>query len=259
MQSRQRKTTNKERMKKVLLTIALASFAFAANAQWVVGGNVNFSTNGGNVEIVNGSNTNEGRYDRHTTLSIMPKVGYQLNEKMQVGAQFGFTMNRNKNYSGQWYNSKNYYNATTNTSIDIAPYFRYNVMQWEKLSLFCEAQMTFSFGLKTGHHDFYPTLTRDIDTTYRNDSDMSSFNFTLSVVPGLNYKINEHCSMDLYVDLLGLQYTLNRQATGTYTDALNVEHETTQVRHSFNLVANANPQTLNNHLSAFRVGFNYTF
>ena len=48
-------------MKKVLLTIAAVAFAFAANAQFVVGGQLGFTSNGGqrNYTGINGGNTVE--------------------------------------------------------------------------------------------------------------------------------------------------------------------------------------------------------
>ena len=80
-------------MKKVLLTLALAAFAFTANAQWVIGGTVsanhdNFHTD----KYVRGATT--------TNITLLPKVGYQLNDNMQVGLLFGWTFNYERNYNG---------------------------------------------------------------------------------------------------------------------------------------------------------------
>ena len=78
-------------MKKILLTLALAAFAFTANAQFVVGGNVG-------IDHSSRANDDYSRGTTNTNISILPKVGYQLNDQMQVGIQLGWDYNYNRWY-----------------------------------------------------------------------------------------------------------------------------------------------------------------
>ena len=73
-------------MKRVILTIALAAFTFAANAQFIIGGNVGFNTTGGTDNFE--ANT-VAAYDVPLTqtnrLTIAPTISYVINDNMQAG------------------------------------------------------------------------------------------------------------------------------------------------------------------------------
>lgn len=260
-------------MKKALLTIALAAFAFAANAQFVVGGQIGYNTNGGNTanENVTGATTTawDVPTDIYSNLTIMPKLGYNLNDKMQVGIAFGLDYNYAKRYNtvyGGAYtaliNDAEDWTTTGNTSIVLAPYFRYNLFTiGEKVTFFCEAQLGLTFGGKdkyTAHATAYAGMPA-IDTSFSGNTKSTVIDFT--VTPGLNYKINDKFSADLYIDLLGLGYTY--RSTNTFNDAsvagTTITNETTRTASYFYLTANANAQTIAGHLNLFRLGFNYHF
>lgn len=261
-------------MKKVLFMLAFAGLAIAANAQskFVLGGQLDFSTNNQYTNhFINGPIDVTEKGDTYNQLRIAPKFGYNLNDKMQVGVALGVMLSNSTDYDySTWsgiaaVSGKDYYNATRDLEFFFAPYFRYNVAQLGKFTLFCEAQLTFAFGAKTKYHDFEPEFDiawnylRDIDTTYTTDWGYKSMSIDLTVVPGLNYKFNEKCSMDLYIDLVSLGVSYNKLTTGEYTDAANVKHLDENSYVDFHIGANANAQTINNHLGNFRIGFNYHF
>ena len=265
-------------MKKALLTLALAAFAFAANAQFVVSGQLGFSTNNGNENDVTviGTTTTEWNVPANvnTDIVFLPKIGYQLNDKMQVGIGFGVRYNSFKNYSNFYATYTNPtidnfegWNKTTTTTIEIAPYFRYNLVELtDNLTLFCEAQLAFGFSGKAKYHDYNTevvvggvTALAALDTTYTGNTKYSSIDLT--VVPGLNYKIGDNISLDLYVDLLGLGFT--HTSMNTFTDAstpsTTMTNDNTITRNFFYLTADASAQSLANHFNLFRLGFNYHF
>ena len=176
-------------MKKLLLTVALAAFAFTANAQWVIGGNI--AADHSNVhanDYVGGATTNH--------FEIAPKVGYQLNDNMQIGIQVGWAYDYTRTYAGNsdTYNSTSMTGASGQPTIDITPYFRYNVANWKNFTVFCEAQLNVGLHLESSN---YVAAT---DVTTDNGDNFTSFG--LAVIPGLNYAFNEHISMDLYVNLV---------------------------------------------------------
>lgn len=230
-------------MKKVLLTLALAAFAFAANAQYVIGGQIGVNHDGNaNGDYSNNSNT---------TLTIMPKVGYWLNDNMQVGLNFGVDYNYNRNYAGD--NNNDHYFSNTQLQYQIAPYFRYNFAQWNNFKVFCEAQLAFGITPKGSWKNTVANTSGNGNT--------KATAIDLTVVPGLNYALTENISLDLYVNLLGLYYNY----TTTTTTVAGVDNVVKD--HSMGLLADMTAQPflgigvagLAGHLTNFAVGFNYSF
>lgn len=217
-------------MKKVFLTIALAAFAFAANAQLVIGGSLGFNTYSNNASrtTVLGNTTTEISVpgynfdDWYTNLTIMPKIGYQLNDKMQAGLAFGLTWRSNKDFStyyGQYATIDNFegWEKTTGMNVELTPYFRYNLAEVGNLTFFCEAQLGFTFGLNPTIHYYHCAYTdpilgniTELDED-RKGFEQTSTNIALSVVPGLNYKVGEHLSIDVYANLLRLGFEYNTE------------------------------------------------
>ena len=134
-------------MKRIVLTIMFAAFAFAANAQFVIGGQIGFNTNGGNDWYSNTAGNTTTDYQLpinvHTNFTIAPKFGYNLNEQMHVGVVLGFTTRVTKDYEDflTFYRTnkdfQGWYKYTTN-SFFFAPYFRYTFLTFNRLSCFAE-------------------------------------------------------------------------------------------------------------------------
>lgn len=231
-------------MKKVLLTLALAAFAFTANAQFVIGGNLGVNHNGRHDKDFTSGNA-------YTGISIEPKVGYQLNDQMQFGAQISWNYTYNR-----WYGmsatpgaipvasyGKDSYESNPVNVITIAPYFRYNFATWKSFTVFCEAQVGIGFGLESKGHLFIEGKEATGSPVKMGDN---FTRFSASITPGLNYSINDMFSMDLYIDLLGFQWATQTDANDNNT-------------HNWGLNADMSAQTLMAHLGNFRIGFNYHF
>ena len=257
-------------MKKVLLTLALAAFAFVANAQFVIGGYVSYSNNGGNIKYtgVNDSPKDfqtpfNGTAMASSSYSIMPKIGYQLNDNMQVGLSFGISGSTTTDYS-YWttmyraYPDFEGWEKTSHSSFSVAPYLRYNLGTIKGVTLFCEAQLSFTFDGEYKTHEFN-TEIKDIllnahDTTYTGNNKVNSISF--SVVPGLNYKFNDRLSADLYIDLLSLSFV---HTTNIWDNAFVDGDKYVENTNNFYFGANLRAQTLSSQFSYFRLGFNYHF
>lgn len=221
-------------MKKILLTLALAAFAFTANAQFVIGGNIGFSHDADyddNYTALYGSQAN-------TDITILPKVGYQLNDDMQIGAQLGWNYNYTRNYMG----AKDSYTSTPRNSIMINPYFRYNLLKWKKFNVFCEAAISFELGLESKTHTFV-NGSEVAGSPAKNGDNYTSFG--IGVVPGLNYAFSNSFSMDIYVNLASIYW--NATSYDGHAD------------HEWGFGADMSEQTLNAHLNNFAIGFNYHF
>lgn len=221
-------------MKKILLTLALAAFAFTANAQFVIGGNIGFSHDADYDD----NYTAAYRSQANTDITILPKVGYQLNDDMQIGAQLGWNYNYTRNYMG----AKDSYTSTPQSAIVIAPYFRYNLLKWKKFNVFCEAAINFELGLESKTHTFV-NGSEVTGSPVKNGDNYTSFG--IGVVPGLNYAFSNSFSMDIYVNLASIYW--NATSYDGHAD------------HVWGFGANMSEQTLNAHLNNFLIGFNYHF
>ena len=196
-------------MKKTLLTIALAAFAFAANAQWIVGGNLSIS--GSNEQTSN---------DKSFDLRIAPKVGYQINDKMSAGLILGFSSD-SYSYALSSYSSydismatvTNYEGTRKNTvnSLTIKPYFRYNVVEFNKLTLFCEAAIPVNLTLSnktTYHEEGDDVITGQHLTAENTITNNKSTIFGIDITPGFNYALSEHISVDAYINAFNLTFNM---------------------------------------------------
>ncbi|MBQ6955302.1 MAG: hypothetical protein IJP80_01635 [Bacteroidales bacterium] len=283
-------------MKKVFFILAFAGMTMAANAQLVIGGQLGFGiTNGNNhyshynslppvtnddVDISGVVDVYDYLYNNNlnlepntTTFRFLPKVGYQLN-KMQFGAQLGIVYSKTKSflnlnnyvtYANQDYE---HWYTVSQTTFMFVPYFRYNLTEFGKFTLFCEAQLAIAIAPNAKRHEYESAYKDVFDFEHKEvDEDDDSYSLKqtfidFSITPGLNYKFNDKFSADLYIDLLGLGF--NHTSTTEFVDnsvanVVNDTREVTATTNSFYLTANANAQTIADHFNLFRIGFNYHF
>ncbi len=273
-------------MKKVLLTLTLAAFAFAANAQFVLGGRIDYSTVGGteqNTAVVAGATPDvwtmpgeSGWNINSSDLAILPKFGYQLNDNMQVGLSLGVIWSKTVDYSmwtAEYAAIDNFegWQRITRMSVEVAPYFRYNLMEFGNFNLFCEASLGFTFGLNPTYHNYnvaYTTVTgAPVDAV---DKDVEGYentytNIRFRVVPGLNYKLNDNFSADLYLNVAALTFSHYTERTFRDNNLLwgapaGTPANTDEVIYNenrFDFEANMNHDYSLNTL--FSIGFNYHF
>jgi long-subunit fatty acid transport protein len=285
-------------MKKVLLTLALAAFAFAANAQFVVSGQLGFNTNGGSTYTKTEVGvTNETKIPNNilNTITFAPSFGYMLNDNMQVGLSFGLGYRYTKTFNtvppiGEAYTTPNL-NAENWTSVsqmnfNIAPYFRYYFAEAANFKFFCEASIFWTINGRPTTHLFATKIDADpasavvgrpaVDTTYRGTYVAPAANTTINkhtetdmalginIVPGVNYKFNDHFSADLYLNLVAINFTHSWQkeyletTTNTPAGTLNAKFNDRARSNSFNFGANFNNLSINDFLN-FRLGINYHF
>lgn len=121
-------------MKKIIMMAVMAVAAVSANAQVYVGGSFGFSQE---------HESNSGVSDNNFT--IVPEVGYNLNEKFAVGATLGYT------YTGIT-------NGTHKNKWEIAPYLRYTYVKAGNFSAFVDGGINYATthtkGLKKNTNDF---------------------------------------------------------------------------------------------------------
>ena len=217
-------------MKKVLLSLAVVFGMIAsANAQLVVGGGINF---GGGVKSDKTSTAGATSKTSNFNFGISPKVGYLINEKLEVGASLGLSYNENTNYAqicnmadpanpGKAKNVKESKNPYFSWAIK--PYARYRFFEVNGFGFWLEGVLSlgtstegltkyYAYGSAT---EYDPYSTYDV-TGWRdaagakaaNDLQKpaghkySKFNGYFKVQPVITYTINEHWVLDLQLELL---------------------------------------------------------
>lgn len=267
-------------MKKVLLTIALVAFAITANAQYVLGGSVGFNHTGGSITYHGdgpahpdwhypGPNNNV----KTSSFTFAPKLGYQLNDKMQIGLQIGFISYSETDYNPSGSNFDIYYatidgfegwEKNSYKEFYIAPYFRYNIAKFGKFTFFCEGEARLGFYPRAKSH-FYNTsvvdgLGNEVLAPVDNEViyDGKAKDLLISIVPGLNYSLTSNISFDLYIDLFGISYYRSKGISYNWY-AVDDQDYMEYIDSYFGLNATLSSQTIRDHLTNFRLSFNYHF
>ena len=252
---------NFKKMKKLFLTIAMVAFAMAANAQFVISGQLGFNTTGGNTHyeaVAPLTNAFDYPATKTTNFRFAPSIGYMLNDNMQVGLGLMYVTGSTVNYGAlaTYYAGQEDWMKGKGGAFGIAPYFRYYFAQAGNFNFFCEATLTFISSGRDHTHVYDNSVNPVIDNEFDGPTSYTILDF--SVVPGVNYKFNDNWSADCYIDLAGLAYT--RTATKNYGTITDPDVLTsTDVATNFGLIANASAQTLNAHFGNFRIGINYHF
>lgn len=220
-------------MKKVFLTFALVVFAFAVNAQIIVGGNLGIVThNSTSVETTiqpTGTTTEETFNPKTFNFYIMPKIGFQIDDRMSAGLIFGYEMSNRRTvltyptdadplmYNAAVSHTLTDYAGTNkwaSTQISICPYFRYNLIEFNDLTLFAEAEVpvTIHPAEKTDIYEegVYGGSRHTVETHILNNKRLT---LGVMLIPGLNYAFNDHLSMDIYFNAISLGYAMIKTTT----------------------------------------------
>ena len=250
-------------MKKVVFAIAAMCIGYVVNAQVFLGGNLSLgiSNSYNNSTNVVGSTTSESSWDGPKNLNFIftPNLGYKFNDKWAIGVIGGFDMGKHRvvvttpDEGTNWVDYRKE-TITTSTSWQVSPYFRYATAHYGKLSFFMEYSFPFVWNTPD---KIYTEIDYNIGEKHTHienniDSPIKSFSWGISIVPGFNYAINGHCSMDLYVDVLKLAYKHTR--TTNYMEGENWSKEVKTYGNDFYIGINSLANS-----SLFRLGFTYTF
>lgn len=160
-------------MKKIMMTLAAVAVAATMNAQVYVGGSFGLGFENKLVDQKDGSDATG------MTFQILPEIGYNLDEKSSVGIVLGFGITNNTN-------EMNRYAAELGAAVPgdiktdksaiqftIAPYYRYKFVQLDKVDIFVDAQVGF---------------------TYTKYDEWNNSTFGIGVRPGIAYNPNDKIS-----------------------------------------------------------------
>ena len=158
-------------MKKIMMTLAAVCVAATMNAQVYVGGEIGFET------------TSQDGVS-NSSLTLMPEIGYNLDENWAVGISFGFgQVSRDVTTT-----VTNGQNTTTVTATQkdkrfiINPYARYTFLKLDKVNVFIDG------GLSYAHYD---------------NAGSKNNQFGIGVRPGVAVNLNDKLSFVSHFGWLG--------------------------------------------------------
>ncbi|MCL2144273.1 MAG: porin family protein [Endomicrobia bacterium] len=172
-------------MKKLVLVLALmvafSMSAFAAGKFYV----------GGTLGFVSESDTYDGKdAGSSSVFSITPEVGYVINEKLDVGLDFGYLMRSKKDASGD---------TVDYSGFGIAPYVRYALAEAGDLRFLAK----FAIG--------YESVKADVDDAEAENT------ISFSLAPVVEYKLTESFALVATADFLSLSfYSCDKNKSTTF-------------------------------------------
>lgn len=219
-------------MKKLFVSMAvLAFFSMSANAQFLLGGRVGFSSDSKKQAFEDfGNNIETKSVERSFVLS--PVVGYELSEKLEVGGMI--SLGSEKTYYDKA-NDKDVWSKTF--SYAISPYAQYSFASFGKFNLKVEASASFGQDIpsqKNGKEKI--------------DGDKTTY-LSLAAYPLISYDLNEHIELEAQLNFFG--FVASSEIT---KDADNSDNKT--VENSFGFSGNAGNIATTGLIT---VGFMYKF
>lgn len=177
-------------MKKVFKTIALvavlATASTTANAQLYLSGDFSMDSQSGKQEHENMPTIED---EIKNTFTLGTEIGYYFADNMAFGADISFSHEKKKNP-----NDKKDWNATNMFYIN--PYFRFDFVTNDKISLGAKAEAILGFG---------KNKTKDIDL-----DKLSSLG--IKIIPVLNYKFTPNWSAGVEFGWLSYEHNVDKAA-----------------------------------------------
>ena len=186
------KTLKIKSMKKLILSLAaLASFTFASAQEQEV---ETYGFNEGDMFVSGSFGIGSTKFpddSKENTFNISPRFGYFLNDFIAVGAQAGYSKQKEENANGD--------DVVDNSTFTIGAFGRYYLMPAQKFSFFGE------LGLGYG-------TTEDI-----NDNKVNGVNIDVS--PGLSYFVSKHFALEATFGILGYNSVKKDESGAESTDS----------------------------------------
>lgn len=230
-------------MKKVFLTLALAAFAFAANAQFVISGNLGFS-HSGEKYTYDGKDEYFSNPVKSNDFNLTLKAGYQINDNLQAGLLLGYSTSSDVTEMANPTDFTSTDRNTTNkgNTINLGVYGRYNITSFGDLNLFAEGTVRIAMGSGKNETEF-PGGSTSVDAP-------KTFGLGIDIVPGVSYQLTDNLSAELYFDFVSLGFHSNKTTWDKNITTSGVEE--TYTRSNFGLGVNGLG-------SALSVGVTYKF
>jgi hypothetical protein len=176
-------------MKKIVNVALFLLFVVAsANAQLFVGGGFSISTEGGSIK----RNGNSEDKESSTSFFLEPKLGYFLSEKFAVGGKLIISASKGPDINND---------VKKTSAFGLAPFARYYMVNFNKFSLFGEAELSFVFG----------------NTKYENNNVTTdgpkTTSIGLNVTPGVAFALSDKIELEGKINLFSFGYNHHSEKT----------------------------------------------
>ncbi len=230
-------------MKKlVLILTAVLGISSLANAQgFFIGGSLGFgSENNEHQYYINGSYGDKDTDKDENSFSFAPTVGYTFNDNWEMALAFDFSVDKNKL-------DDNINTPEKDKTFEIALSGRRYFELSDRFNWYVDASLSFS---KETDENFKKNLGK-IDGYTEYDK-----NFGLYIVPGIDYEINDHWSVDMNFDFVSLSYNIRKYNTEDIDGNPLYSKGTDK---SFNFGGTTEPGSIHELTELISLGFYYTF
>ena len=182
-------------MKKLFSTLLLLTIALMANAQFHLGGQ--FSVNFSNEHTEYSSGYTQD-VEHAYLVDLLPKMYWNLNEKMQIGGRIGFAFGRLN--SGYIFDPDldPLYSVYRAVGWSVSPFFGYKLLNWKIVSVWCEANVFLS--------KYYNTDKKKAE--YEEWSTDTEYGF--QILPVINVDITETMAIQLHVGVASIGWCGSR-------------------------------------------------
>ena len=196
-------------MKKLFTLIAMLACITTANAQWNVGGTVGFTT----TKIDAGGSDQSG-----SSFKLVPDIGYQIDDDITVGVQVGYSSGLAAFGSLTVTDIKSALSTAVGAYADvanddmklnsftIAPYIRYNVIEYGPARVFLEGYL----GYNSISADSTPEVSKD-DESYGGD-EMTFNAFELGIRPGVAFRVTDKLDVVCKMGALGFMSAKEKES-----------------------------------------------
>ncbi len=177
-------------MKRILITVIVMALGYGLYAQpgagnIFIGGDVGLYGNGSKTKI--GGTSSDGI--KSTQITILPKAGYFLSNKLAVGAELG-VITSITNYPG------NNPDKSTGVQFHIMPFARYYLISGTG-GIFVEGGVGIDFGK---NKTIYPTTTQESNLT----------KFSAGITPGIYYYVIPKLALEATFGWFGFSSTVEK-------------------------------------------------
>lgn len=180
-------------MKKILLVVGFVFAGIVANAQFYAGGSLGFGMTSQKLD-------NGDKVGTETNFSIVPEVGYSLNDRLDLGISIGFGMDQYKPEGGE---------KTKSNAFMVAPYVRYSFVEFGRFKVMAKASLYAAFG-------------EDVDKVKTTD-------FGLAVAPVLGYNLSDNFILLANLNCFALGFDYNKVKDGPATTTFGLGFDSNNV------------------------------
>jgi len=185
-------------MKKIMFLMAFLGVITTANAQFVAGGSLGFTS----TKIESGGSDQSG-----SSFKIMPEIGYQLDDKLTIGVQVGYSSGFASFGSLTASDLKSAISTVAGAIIDIenddmklsgftiSPYIRYTLVELGQVNFFAEGYI--------GYNNITTDTTPSVGSSGYGGDKTTINAFELGVRPGIAVKLSDAIELNCKMGALG--------------------------------------------------------